>query len=82
MIELQETMLTFQHNFLKNVFIFDYFKNEKNKEIKMGFRFIFQDDEKTITDNEVDQIFKDIVQKALGVKSVSIPGYNLTDVNN
>lgn len=82
MIELQETMLTFQHNFLKDVFIFDYFKNEKNKEIKMGFRFIFQDDEKTITDNEVDQIFKDIVQKALGVKSVSIPGYNLTDVNN
>ena len=35
--------------FLKEVYIFDYFYNEKNSEIKIGFRFVFQSPNSTIT---------------------------------
>ena len=39
---LQDYILNFKNELLKEVFIFDYYINEKTKEIKIGFRFIFQ----------------------------------------
>ena len=62
---------------MKDVFVFDYFKNEKTKEIKIGFRFIFQDKDKTLTDKEIEKIFNMIIKKAFSIESVSVPGYNL-----
>ena len=48
--------------YLKEVFVFDYYKNEKINEIKIGFRFIFQSKESTITDKEVDKAINNIIE--------------------
>jgi phenylalanyl-tRNA synthetase beta chain len=69
-----EYIFSFKDELIKNVFIFDYFKNEKNKEIKIGFRFIFQSSVSTITDNEVNHIMDVIISKVSETNGVSIPG--------
>ena len=56
------------------MFIFDYFKNEKQKEIKIGFRFIFQSKEQTLTSSQIELIYNDIVNQSLKIEGVSIPG--------
>ncbi len=71
---LEDTILNFQNNILKEVFIFDFYKNNKNNEIKLGFRFIFQSLEKTITDKEVEKVIDDIIKIALTIKGVKLPG--------
>ncbi len=71
---LEEFILNFKHNLLKEVFIFDYYKNEKVNEIKIGFRFVFQSKDSTITDKEVDDVMDVIINSALKYDSVSIPG--------
>lgn len=72
---LEILLLNFEHDLLKEVFVFDYFKNEKLNEIKIGFRFIFQSDKKTITENEVNKVMDTIISSALALdKNISIPG--------
>ena len=58
----------------KYSFVFDYYKNDKNHEIKIGFRFIFQSVHKTITDSEVNKIVDDIIKLSTKLDSVSVPG--------
>ena len=72
--ELQEYLLNFKDNLLKDVFIFDYFYNEKKLEIKIGFRFIFQDNKSTITETKVNDIMDVIIQNTLKLDGVTIPG--------
>ena len=71
---LEQFILSFKDNLLKEVFIFDYYNNEKKQEIKIGFRFIFQSQDATITDIEVDRVMNNIINSALKYESVSIPG--------
>ncbi len=71
---LQKLILGYKHDLLKEVFVFDYFKNEKLQEIKIGFRFTFQADNRTITDDEVSKVIDDIIEKSLRINSVSLPG--------
>ena len=71
---LEEYLLTFKNNLLKEVFIFDFFVSDKIKEVKIGFRFIFQSHDKTITDKEVNAVMDTIIENALKIKSVNIPG--------
>ena len=71
---LEEVILNFNHSLLKEIFVFDYFKNEKLNEIKIGFRFIFQSNLKTITDEEVNKVINEIISVALSIDSVNIPG--------
>ncbi len=59
---------------LKEVFIFDYFYNEKNAEIKIGFRFVFQSDDSTITESQVNNIIGVIINHTKNIKGVTIPG--------
>ena len=75
--ELQELILGFEHKILNNIFIFDYFKNEKQNEIKIGFRFIFQSRDKTLTSIQIDKVLNDIISKSLKISGIEIPGYNL-----
>jgi phenylalanyl-tRNA synthetase beta chain len=75
--DLQDLLLDYQSDFIKNVYIFDYFKNEKKEEIKIGFRFIFQSKDKTITSTQMDEVYSDIVKKSLGIGGVSIPGLSI-----
>ena len=67
-------MLNFESDLIKDRFIFDYFKNEKLKEIKIGFRFIFQSKEQTLTSSQIELIYNDIVNKSLKIDGISIPG--------
>jgi phenylalanyl-tRNA synthetase beta chain len=72
--EIQEYLLTYKSNIIKEIFIFDFYNNQKNNEIKLGFRFIFQSTTSTITENEVNTIMEDIINHALSIDSVTIPG--------
>ena len=71
---LEKLLLNYKHELLKEVFIFDYYKNEKLNEIKIGFRFIFQSKDETITDINIKKILDDIVNISLDLESIKIPG--------
>ena len=71
---LEDFITTFKCDILKEVFIFDYFENEKLNLTKIGFRFIFQDNNKTLTDEDVNDIMNVIFEKSLSYNGVSIPG--------
>ena len=73
---LKEYIMGFEDKLLKEVFIFDYFYNEKNAEIKIGFRFLFQSFDSTITENQVNSIISVIIKRTEKIKGVSIPGLN------
>ena len=71
---LDNAIHNFKYDLLKEVFLFDYYENEKMREIKAGYRFIFQSNTKTLTDNEIDELMADIIEKSLKIESISIPG--------
>ena len=73
---LEDYILGFKDEFLKKVYIFDYFYNEKNSEIKIGFRFVFQSPSSTITEREVNDIIGVIINHTQKIKGISIPGLN------
>lgn len=72
--ELKNMIFNSTNEILKEVFIFDYFKNEKTNEIKIGFRFIFQGLNSTLTDVEVDRVLNAIIERTIELESVDIPG--------
>ncbi|MDC0511193.1 hypothetical protein OAN77_01015, partial [bacterium] len=72
--ELENLLLNYQNKFLKNVYVFDYFKNDKKEEIKIGFRFIFQSPKTTLKSEQVELIYNEIIQKSLKIKGIDIPG--------
>ena len=72
--DLTDLLLNYQSDIVKNVFIFDYFKNEKTEEIKIGFRFVFQSKIATLTASEIDVIYNEIIIKSLDIKGITIPG--------
>ena len=72
--KLQNYLLNFENKLIKEIFIFDYFFNEKNKEIKVGFRLTFQDNKSTITETDVNNIMDVIIKNTLKLNGVSIPG--------
>ena len=71
---LEKLILNYENKLIKDVYVFDYYKNEKISEIKIGFRFIFQSRKSTITDKEVDNVITSIIKDSLSIESVSIPG--------
>ena len=72
--QLEDLILNYRDKLLKEVFVFDYYKNEKTSEIKIGFRFIFQSKESTITDTEVIEVMNSVISDALKIETVNIPG--------
>jgi phenylalanyl-tRNA synthetase beta chain len=72
--EIQEFLLGYKSDLIKDIFIFDFYNNKKNNEIKLGFRIIFQSKTSTITENEVNSIMEAIINHALSIDSVTIPG--------
>ena len=69
-----EYILEFKHKLLKEIYIFDYFNNEKNAEIKIGFRFIFQSTDSTITETQVNDIISVIIDHTEEIDGITIPG--------
>ena len=70
---LQKLVLGYKHDFLKEVFIFDFFINKRD-EIKIGFRLKFQSTISTITEREVNNVVDLIIKESLLLKSVNLPG--------
>jgi len=72
--DLQDYILNYHNSLIKEIFVFDFFVNKKNNEIKLGVRFIFQSKNSTITESEVNNLMKKIIKTSLSIDSVSIPG--------
>jgi len=72
--ELQDLLLNYQGEIIKDIYIFDYFKNEKQEEIKIGFRFVFQSKKTTLNSAEIELVYNDIVSQSLRIEGISIPG--------
>ena len=72
---LQELVLGYKNKILKEIFIFDFYHNNKSNILKIGFRLTFQSNTKTLTDKEVDDIMNDIIDNSLKINSVSVPGF-------
>ena len=71
---LEKLIFKFHNQILKEVFIFDYFFNKEKNFIKLGFRFVFQSKEKTLTIEEIDNIMNSIIKTTSQLNSVEIPG--------
>ena len=72
--ELQNLLLNFKNEIIKHVYIFDYFENEKQKEIKIGFRFIFQSKKMTLTSAQIELVYNELIKKSLSIPGIEIPG--------
>ena len=75
--ELEEIFNNFSDDDVKDVFIFDYYENKKTSSTKIGFRIIFQSHTKTLTDIEVDNVIKGIINTSLKIEDVEIPGLKI-----
>ena len=73
--ELQNFLLSYKEDLIKEIFVFDFYNNERKNEIKIGFRIIFQSSISTITEKQVTQIMNKIISAALSIESVEIPGF-------
>ena len=72
---LIENLSNIDSNIVKNSFMFDFYTNKKINETKIGYRFIFQSHNKTLTDLEINIEINKITKAALSIESVSLPGY-------
>ena len=59
---------------IKDVFIFDYYKNIEKNIIKVGLRFIFQSNKKTLEENEIDKEMLKVFKIFENSNDVEIPG--------
>ena len=59
---------------VKDVFAFDFYKNINENSIKIGYRIIFQSHLKTLSDADINQKVKEIIDPILKIDGVSIPG--------
>ena len=73
-LELQNLLLNYQSDIIKNIYIFDYYKNEKNQEIKIGFRFIFQSKKITLTSAQIELVYNKVISESLQIGGITIPG--------
>ncbi len=59
---------------IKDSFVFDFYKNDKTKIVKLGFRCIFQSNLNTLSDIEVNGKVQEILDPILKIEGVCIPG--------
>ena len=74
--KIEEVVYNIKLSNLKEVYAFDFFENHDKNQIKIGFRFIFQSRSNTLSDEQVDKIFRKVISKTLEIDGLSIPGIN------
>ena len=74
MHELDDLILNYQDELIKDIFIFDYFDNSNKGNIKIGYRFVFQSKERTLAEDDVNPIMNNIIKKSIAISGVDIPG--------
>lgn len=62
------------HENLKESYIFDFYKNERDGEIKVGLRLVFQSTSKTLSEEEIQNSIKILLDPIINKKGISIPG--------
>jgi phenylalanyl-tRNA synthetase beta chain len=62
------------NDLLTESFIFDFFQNKKLNLLKLGFRFKFQAADKSLTDEEIDQIMDKLISDSMALDGISIEG--------
>jgi phenylalanyl-tRNA synthetase beta chain len=72
--DLEHQLLSFRHINIKDSFVFDYYINEVENQTKLGFRFVFQSYSSTLLDRDVDAIMETIIDNAIRIDGVTIPG--------
>tara|TARA_B100000212_G_scaffold134573_1_gene101146 strand:- start:998 stop:2905 length:1908 start_codon:yes stop_codon:yes gene_type:complete len=76
--EQYDTVISYIENFddqnLKDFFIFDFYKNEKNGEIKVGIRLIFQSILHTLSETEIKNSTQKLLRPLINLQGVSVPG--------
>ena len=72
--DLEEILLSYSSDNVKEIFVFDFFENNKNNNIKIGFRFIFQSKTSTLTLDDVDSEMDIVIKKVSNLQGVEIPG--------
>ncbi len=72
--EIIDMLNNISDEIIKDSFLFDYYKDDKRKIIKLGYRFIFQSHIKTLSDSEINNKVNEILSPILEVEKVSIPG--------
>ena len=68
------TKITAENELLTDTFIFDLFENKKLNILKVGYRFKFQSNEKSLTDEEIDKVMDSLIKNALSVNGINIEG--------
>lgn len=71
--KLEDILLNYKSKNLKKVFVFDFYKKDEYL-VKIGFRFIFQSSLTTLTLDDVDDEMSSILNEALQIKGIEIPG--------
>ena len=64
----------FHDDNLKDFFIFDFYINKKNGEIKVGVRLIFQSTLCTLSEAEIKKSTKKLLRPLFDLEGVTIPG--------
>ncbi len=59
---------------LKDAFIFDFYKNKKINEIKVGVRLIFQSNSNTLSEEDIQKSVSALLQPIIDLEGISIPG--------
>ena len=67
----------FKNKILREKFIFDFYEDNKNGVTKIGYRFIFQSNEKTLTLEEVDEVMKIVIETIISDEEIEVPGYKI-----
>ena len=67
----------FEEENLKDFFIFDFYLNEKLKEIKVGIRLIFQSPTRTLSEEDIQMSIGKILKPIIDLDGVIVPGLEL-----
>ena len=59
---------------MNELFVFDFFENKKMNILKVGYRFKFQSDKKSLTDKEVDKVMHKIIKISMSTDGIKIEG--------
>ncbi len=59
---------------LKKSFIFDHYFNKDSGVLKIGCRFVFQSNQKTLSDQDISESMQNILKPFLDIDGVSVPG--------
>ena len=77
---ISKKILEFTDPILLESFVFDYYPNSEKQIAKIGFRFTFQHESKTLTDDEVGKVFTEIVKLIYSFDDVEIAGIDLESI--